>query len=185
MTKASGIAVILMAGGVLAACSVRDEGNQTAATTTTIETKTTGVTREEAAPAPVAEPTPMMQAAPAIQTQPGPKGNMVSLNKVAVTGDILTVSLSYAGGTCCSYVKLDEVSIIDDATSQRIGVLKDNTGKWMAAPLGSNGRELRINYLSNAPTQVWFKFPAPPATSKTVSVAIPEVAPFDAVPVTR
>jgi hypothetical protein len=31
----------------------------------------------------------------------------------------------------------------------------------------------------------WVKFPAPPATSKTVSLNLPKTAPFDGVPVTR
>lgn len=165
--------------GLLAGCS----GSQTTenSVTTTTTATANGVVREEVAatPAPVAAPAPV-----AIQTQPGPKGSQVSLNKVAVTGDIMTVALTYTGADCCSYAKVEEVSAIDDATSQRIGVLKDNAGKWMAAPLNNDGKEIRID-AARGPAQVWFKFPAPPAASKTVSITIPEVAPFDAVPVTR
>jgi hypothetical protein len=141
-----------------------------------------GVVRET----PVATPTPPPPpTATVIQSQPGPEGNTVALNRVAVTGDILTVSLTYSGsGNCCVNIPLDDVSIIDDATSQRISVLKDDTGKWMAAPLDSGGRSVRPDSFTR-PSVVWFKFPAPPATSRTVSIALPGTAPFDAVPVTR
>ena len=61
-------------------------------------------------------------------------------------------------------------------------MLKDNDGKWLASPI--NGKDLWVQ-LANSPVIVWFKFPAPAATSKTVSINIPEVAPFDGVPVTR
>jgi hypothetical protein len=168
---------------MLTACSGQQPADQSAdAGGAQVEPATSGVTREEVAPppAPVAAPAPA-----AIQTQPGPKGAQVSLNRVAVTGDIMTVALTYSGGECCVYTPVDKVSAIDDATSQRLGVLKDNAGNWMAAPLYSNNTELRIEKSKESPVQVWFKFPAPPATTKTVSITVPEVAPFDAVPVAR
>ena len=175
---------IILAGSALAlaACTMREENN--AATPATGETAevTSGVTRAEV-PVPVATPSPVQQAA--IQTQPGPRGNAVALNRVAVTGDILTVSMTFSGSTdCCVHIPVDDVSVIDDATSQRIGVLKDNTGKYMAAPLESGGKNVSPEAYKSA-SVLWFKFPAPPATSKTVSIAIPGVAPFDAVSVAR
>lgn len=176
--------VALMLGiAMLTGCSGQEPADQSANTEAARpEPVTTGVTRDEVA----AAPAPVATAAPAaIQTQPGPKGAQVSLNKVAVTGDIMTVALSYSGGDCCAYTPVDKVSAIDDATSQRLGVLKDNAGNWMAAPLFSNNSEIRVDKSTDSPAQVWFKFPAPPATSKTVSITIPDVAPFDAVPVVR
>lgn len=174
--------IVIGAGALaLAACSVKEDANQTAAAAPA-DTAATGVTRQEV-PAPTPTPTQALPAA--IQTQPGPKGATVALNRVQVTGNVLTVALTYSGGSCCNYSKIDEVSVIDDATSQRLGVLKDNAGKPMAAPLSGDGSELRVEDSTKAPAQVWFKFPAPPATTATVSITIPDVAPFDAVPVTR
>ena len=174
---------MMLSVAVLTACSGQEPADQSAnAEAAQPEPVTAGVTREEVAP----PPAPVAPAVPvAIQTQPGPKGAQVSLNKVAVTGDIMTVALSYSGGECCTYTPVDKVSVIDDATSQRLGVLKDNAGNWMAAPLWSNNSEFRVGASKDSPAQVWFKFPAPPATSKTVSITIAEVAPFDAVPVAR
>lgn len=166
----------------IAACSVREDANQTAAVDANAAADPTSVTRVEV-PTPTPSPTQALPAA--IQTQPGPKGATVALNRAQVTGDVLTVALTYTGGQCCAYAKVDEVSVIDDATSQRLGVLKDNEGKAMAAPLFGSGKDIRVEASDTAPAQVWFKFPAPPATTKTVSITIPDVAPFDAVPVTR
>lgn len=183
MTRRALMVRVLAGGIAIAGCSVRDDGNQTATQAPAASETAIGVTREDVAaptPTPVAAPP-----APAIQTQAGPKGNSVALNRVAVTGDILTVSMTFSGSEdCCAHIKVDDVSVIDDATSQRIGVLKDNTGKYMAAPLESDGRTVGPESYKS-PSVLWFKFPAPPVTSKTVSIAIPGVAPFDAVPVTR
>lgn len=143
----------------------------------------TTVTREEIQTSEPQAPAPLPPQV-AIQTQPGPKGSQVALQKVAVTGDVLTVQLAYSGGTGYSHPKLDEISIIDDATAKQLGVLKDNAGSWLAAPKGSGGSDLNIS-LRDTPTIIWFKTPAPPATSKTVSINVPEVGPFDGVPVTR
>ncbi len=163
----------------LAACSKPVGDNMASATSTTTPQGT--VTRTESLPP--EEPAPPPQQ-PVIQTQPGPKGAQVALNKVKVTGDLMTVQLTYTGEDGVPQVKLSDVSLIDDATAQRIGVLKDNDGKWLASPLSGSSDDLLIN-LYQAPAIVWFKFPAPPATSKTVSINIPDVVPFDGVPVTR
>ena len=142
-----------------------------------------GVARVETAATPERDAAPAPAAA-VIQTQPGPGGSVVALNKVKVTGDVLTVQLTFTGKPSVPVLKLDEINLIDDKTSQRIGMLKDNAGKYMASPVSSNGENLQIN-LYESPAVVWFKFPAPPATSPTVSLNIPEVAPFDGVPVAR
>lgn len=143
-----------------------------------------GVTREDVTATPTPSPTPT--AAAAIQQQPGPNGSQVSLNRVSVTGDVLTVLVSYIGGKpAISFYPVDRVSVIDDATSQQLGILKDGQGHPLAAPLGSDDKQVSAITGQGTPTVVWFKFPAPPATSKTVSINIPEVGPFDGVPVTR
>lgn len=140
-----------------------------------------GVTRD--AP-PAATPVPYQPAA-VIQTQPGPSGSRFDLTRVAVTGDVLTVQIA-ASHPKSAAVGLDlaDVSVVDDVTSQRYSVLKDGGGKWMASPL--QGSERVVTYMSDGQPEVyWFKFPAPPATSKTVSINLPGVGPFDGVPVTR
>ncbi|MDO8902560.1 MAG: hypothetical protein Q7V15_14530 [Phenylobacterium sp.] len=125
----------------------------------------------------------------AIQTAAGPDGAQVDLTRVRVTGNVLTVELSYrpvGNATQWVYLDADEVSVIDDTTSQRYGVLRDDANQWMAAPLQSASRDrLSVQLRGGRPGVVWFKFPAPPASSPTVSINIPNVSPFDGVVVQR
>ena len=164
----------------LTACQKRDAPEPAA--TAQVEG---GVVRDNVDPSPTPTPAPVQQAV--IQTQPGPTGTQVALNKVKVTGDILTVQLTYTGGTGTSWQtpSLDDVAVIVDATSQKIGVLKDGEGNYMASPLNAGVRRLLNIRIGEGPQIVWFKFPAPPASARTVSINVPDVVPFDGVPVTR
>lgn len=148
----------------------------------------------KATPSPLAQaaqPAPAAPAAPpvqAIRTGAGPEGTQVSLVRAQVTGNVLTVELSYRPADNewnAVYFDIDEVSVIDDATSQRYGVLKDNANAWMASPINSDDKQIRVQMDDGRPAVVWFKFPAPPATSSTVSINIPDVSPFDGVPLQR
>lgn len=172
---------ILIAALPLAACQVRsdDPAKQAANTSSASD----GVARVET-PAPDQPPVVTMPETVVIQSQPGPQGAQVDLLKVAVTGDILTVTLRCVAPEKYNtkLFKLDEVSVIDDATSQRIGVLKDSSGKWMASALTGDNMTVPC---TTPPGIMWAKFPAPPATSPTISINLPGVAPFDGVPVTR
>src|SRR5262245_58609825 len=68
-----------------------------------------------------------------IATRPGSGGLEVDLTSVAVTGDILTVSLRFRPNSNQDFsmnlnIPIEQVSITDDATSRRYGVLKDQSG---------------------------------------------------------
>lgn len=137
------------------------------------------------APPPADPPAFQPVAAAVIQSQPGPAGTRVDLTRAAVTGDVLTVqiALSHPEGHRV-VMALDEVNVVDDATAQRYSVLKDGGGKWMAAPL--SGADSVAEYVSSSGAEIyWFKFPAPPATSPSVSINLPGVGTFDGVPVAR
>lgn len=158
----------------------------------TVEEKQAEAAAAQAQPSPLVESAaPVVAAPPAIQaiaTGAGPDGTQVSLVRARVTGNVLTVELSYRPSDTDYnniYFDVDEVSVIDDATSQRYGVLKDNANAWMASPISTDGKQIRVNIDKGQPSVVWFKFPAPPATSPTVSINIPEVSPFDGVAVQR
>lgn len=170
----------LVSVALLSACS----SEKPAEADRTAPDQTGTVVREKmTAPVQPAETTPSQ---PAIQTQPGPYGSTVALNRASVTGDVLTIQLTYSGAPKANaqYMKLDDVSVIDDSTAQRLGVLKDNGGKWLASPLSAGGDGVNIS-LRDTPTIVWFRFPAPSAETTSVSLNLPEAAPFDAIPITR
>ena len=124
-----------------------------------------------------------------IATQPGSKGSQWELSKVAVTGSVLTVQFNVRTGDENLWdpsFPLSDVSVVDDATAQRYSPLQDESGKPMAAPLNSvNNKMLKLDIKKNSSGVIWVKFPAPPATSQTVSINIPEVAPFDGVAIQR
>lgn len=176
----------------LGACSDADsERTQKASATEDGTASTSGVTRAEIAAS--TPPEPAMQPMPAqvaIQSQPGPDGAQVDLLKVAVTGDILTVTMrcSSEDRHNTEMFRITDISVIDDATSQRLGVLKDNAGNALVSKF-NKGAQPQYDYMSaqceQKPGVIWAKFPAPPSTTKTVSINFPEVAPFDGVPVTR
>lgn len=145
---------------------------------------TGGVAREEG---PLKTP-PMQKMAPmaVIQSQPGPDGSQVDLLKVAVTGDILTVTMRCSSDESINseLFRVANISIIDDATSQRMSVLKDNQGMPMVSDPTASGDFIGTD-CAIKPGIIWAKFPAPAATSKTVSINLPDVAPFDGIPISR
>lgn len=156
----------------------------------------TANTPEAAKPAPEAANPTIAQPAPAsapasapIASQPGPQGSQWDLTKAAVTGNLLTVQFQVkpASDKNLFFIdqKIEDVSVVDDTTSQRYSVLKDDTGKPMASPVAPTGRVLRLDIDRGSQAVVWFKFPAPPAGSATVSINVPDVGPFDGVTVQR
>lgn len=176
------LAPLIAAAVLLASCDAATPPTQADPAAEVDATPQGAVVRE----APPADP-PAFQpvAAAVIQSQSGPGGSRADLTRVAVTGDVLTVqvSLSHPEGKTVQ-MDLEEINVVDDATAQRYGVLRDGAGKWMAAPM--SGTDSVMGYVGNdAPEVFWFKFPAPPATSPTVSINLPGIGPFDGVPVTR
>jgi hypothetical protein len=124
----------------------------------------------------------------AIATRQGPDGLEVDLTRVGFAGDLMTIELRYRNSTAKSiwieWFRLDQVSFIDDATSKRYSVVKDQSGQYMASPLG--GEYIVANSVKEMGyVMVWFKFPAPPTTTQTISINIPNVSPFDGIRIQR
>lgn len=170
----------------LTACTAKEKPTQD----DTAGAATGGVMRDEAKAEPETSPVTPMPAATVIQSQPGPDGSQVDLLSVKVTGDILTVTLRCSSPERYNResIRVAQVSVIDDATSQRIGVLKDNEGNAMVSNLNRSSSPENDNMMvdcTSKPGVMWAKFPAPPATSPTVSISLPGVAPFDGIPVQR
>jgi hypothetical protein len=144
---------------------------------------------ERTSPAPPAEPPPPSPADAVIQTQEGSPGHVhVDLTRVQVTGDVLTAQLRFRntseshGFTMVTF-PVDEVSYIDDATTRRYGVLVDEAGSPMAAPL--QGESVWMDLRGGQSAVVWFRFAAPEPHTQTISLNVPGVGPFDRVPVSR
>ncbi len=178
----------LLALCLVAACK-QQPSSDTAATSSPVDSSTAATESATPPNATVASQAAPPPAAAPIATQAGPKGSQWELSKVAVTGNVLTVQFNVRAGDEHLWnpsLPLSDVSVVDDATSQRYSPLQDNSGKPMAAPLNTqNDQKLKLDIQKNSSGVVWVKFPAPPATSQTVSINIPEVAPFDGVAIQR
>ncbi|GAB3317773.1 hypothetical protein GCM10027299_09120 [Larkinella ripae] len=127
-----------------------------------------------------------------LSSQKGPHDSQVDLLKAQVNGNILTVELQYKPGTegkgVLSNYDIDQVVVIDEVTAKKYNVLKDQSGKFMASPIQTDqdNKRIKISISSNdKPVTVWFKFPAPPADTKAISVTIPEVGSYNDIPLSR
>ncbi|WP_185816780.1 hypothetical protein [Hymenobacter metallilatus] len=176
----------------LAACSQEKPAETTTAPAAT-ETPTApaapadasaGVERAETA-------APAAPATPALGTQPGPRGTQVALTKARVVGDILTVELQASlpptadSNSETVRAEIDQISYIDDATSRKYNVLKDQSGMYMALPLDYSKKSVAADARKSGPGIMSFKFPAPPATSTTISLSLPGMGSFDGITIQR
>ena len=143
--------------------------------------------REQAAPAPQQQDS----AAQAIQSKPFGQGTL-ALTKVKVVGQILNVEFMYIPPknekgdykfTNEHSGKLTDFAYIDEATSKRISLLQDESGKYMTDPAA--GVSNTIGLTGNSPKIIALKFPAPPETSPTITIDFPGAGSFDSVPVNR
>ena len=142
--------------------------------------------REPAAPQQQQDP-----AAQAIQSKPFGQGTL-ALTKVKVVGQILNVEFMYIPPknekgdykfTNEHSGKLTDFAYIDEATSKRISLLQDESGKYMTDPAA--GVSNTIGLTGNSPKIIALKFPAPPETSPTITIDFPGAGSFDSVPVGR
>lgn len=136
---------------------------------------------------------PNQGAEQAIQTKTLGNGS-IHLMKAKVVGAILHVefvavppkkadgSYEYLSG---SSHELKNFDYIDETTSKKVTLLQDESGKYMADPLSSNGQDVRISGSERRPQTISLKFPAPPETSPTITIDFPGVGAFDSVPVSR
>lgn len=177
--------VILLAGHMTACNSSKPSRRSTSRSDTSVNTE--AVTEH-----PIAPPSPVLS------SQKGPNSSQVDLTKAQVKGDTLTIELQYKPGTeansqsagvVASTYAISQISVTDEATGKTYGVRKDQSGTYMVSPLGTDqgGQSVTIPVPSakGKPVSVSFKFPAPPVDTKTISVTIPDVGTYKAIPLSR
>jgi hypothetical protein len=128
-------------------------------------------------------------AADVIQTQPATSGEVeVDVIKASAKDGILTVLLSYrnkGSEEVRIQFKLADVYFIDDKEKKKYLVLKDSKGVWVAAPIyGSDSIDTQA-IKAGGKNIVWFKFPAPPASSTKINLIVPNVVPFEDLPISQ
>ena len=142
--------------------------------------------REPAAPQQQPDP-----AAQAIQSKPFGEGGTLALTKVKVVGQILNVEFMFTPAknengsykyTGARTGKVEDFAYIDESTSKRISLLQAENGKYMVDP-SPQGKDISLS--GNSPRIVALKFPAPAATTPTITIDFPGAGSFDSVPVSR
>ena len=127
-------------------------------------------------------------AADPLQTQMSMSGDMdVEVLKASILDNIFTVVLLYRNNGEAKeriYYNFAGVYFIDDTEKKKYHVLKDSKNKWIGAPMNSAG-DISKKIAAGGKQLVWFKFPAPPATAKSVNLVIPGVLPFEELAISR
>ena len=143
-------------------------------------------------PALIREPAAPQQdpAAQAIESKPFGEGTL-ALTKAKVVGQILNVEFIFTPPkkpngdykfTNVHSGELKDFAYIDETTSKRISLLQDENGKYMVDP-SPQGKDISLS--GNSPRIVALKFPAPAATTPTITIDFPGAGSFDSVPVRR
>jgi hypothetical protein len=73
--------------------------------------------------------------------------------------------------------------LLDANAGKKYEMLKDDAGKYLAALTGGYAETFSEEIPPGQAKTVWMKFPAPPATTKAVTLAIDGVQPFEDVPI--
>jgi hypothetical protein len=195
------VALLLTTALILSGCNKKEEPKSTAsapaatAPATNPEAKAPQVA-PAAAPSVPATPT-SGSGAKAIQTQMGMTGDVeVDLVKANVQDGVLTVTLSYRNNGKADMklkqISLEEVYFLSEAEKKKYHVLKDSKGAWIAAPVARGVLGYESGFGANpvivspaGKAVVWFKFPAPPDSVAMVNLVVPDVMPFDKMPISR
>lgn len=119
----------------------------------------------------------------ALQTEPGAGQTTWHLTGVReADGQVLaTFRVESAKPRGSLWLKVEAISLIDDATARRYSVLRGEDGQFLGSE--ASGDTLRIAIEGDTP--VWMKFAAPPPGTRTVSIALPNVGTFDGIPIAR
>ena len=123
-----------------------------------------------------------------IQTQPSSDGNLeASLLSAKVRRDVLTIQIKLKNVTSKKVYKAFEYAAVyysDIDNKKKYFVLKDSEGQYIAGPI-DNYRSFRHDIQPDGQRIIWVKFPAPPATTETVDVFMPDILPFEEIKITR
>ena len=111
----------------------------------------------------------------------------LKLTHASVKDDVLTVYAAYRNNDDKALKRdLDyrEVYYLDTQNKKKFGVLKDSSGVFIANPR-SGDHYFYVRVPPGEKQIVWMKFPGPPSAVTEVDLSLPDVLPFDGLPVSR
>ena len=163
---------------LLAACEVRTEETDAAGDAAVAAPSPQGeVNRVDSGAADAPEP-----AAAPIRSVAFAHGSTLDITGMDITGDILTVEFrahTRENGRG-QIVYLDRVNYIEDQTSRKVDVLRDDDGKYIANPSNESGRFISVDTDGGIG---WIKFPRPGEGVTTISLTFPEAGALNGLPV--
>jgi hypothetical protein len=119
-----------------------------------------------------------------LDSQPGPRSTTWHLLSVQVDGAHVLVrfrAASAPGRRESVWIEGEAASLVDDAAAIRYPLLLGSDGRLLGT--AADRQALRIDVEGD--TDIWMKFAAPPEATRTVSIALPRIGTFDAVPLDR
>ena len=123
-----------------------------------------------------------------MQTQPSSDGNLESsLLSAKVRREVLTVKIKFKNISSKEINKrfqYDFVYYSDLDEKKKYFVLKDSEGQYIAGPINKY-RYFTCDLQPDEQRIIWMKFPAPPTTTKSIDIFIPEIMPFEEIQITR
>lgn len=133
----------------------------------------------------VLSPGPLV-AADAIQTQSGTEGEVeVDVVKASVKEGTLTIQLAYRnnGAEPAKFnFEAKDVYYIDEKEKKKYHVLKDNKETYIASPIRSKDTVL-FEVKPKGKMISWYKFPAPASGATKINLVLPNVLPFEDLPI--
>ena len=97
-------------------------------------------------------------------------------------GNTLTALVRFRNNSSGSVVvefRFKDAYLMDEAGAKKYEVLKDEKGGYIAS-----SSEVLTQYVGGGQSMtVWMKFPAPPLEAKTVTLAMPQMPPFENLPI--
>ena len=135
------------------------------------------------APAPASAPAAAAALASQPTNWPGIVADVTEFHRKGSTLTAKVVLRNQGTSDAQPEVRYDEVYVMDAAAGKKYEVLQDEKGHYIAAlRSGWNDRW----YQKLAPTEsytLWMKFPAPPPETRTVTLQVPGVPPFEDLPI--
>ncbi|HEX6899814.1 MAG TPA: hypothetical protein VF789_08875 [Thermoanaerobaculia bacterium] len=144
-----------------------------------------GSTAAPPATAEIPQTAPATAAPLASQTSNWP-GVVADVNEFRRKGSTLTARVTFRNSgpdRAEPDIRYSEVYVMDTTAGKKYEVLRDEKGTYIAA-LRSGYSDRWYEYLQPGQTYtVWMKFPAPPQETKTITLQVPGVPPFEDLPI--
>jgi hypothetical protein len=98
---------------------------------------------------------------------------------------VLTVKVRLkATGKVDEWLYFRETYIMDVGSGKKYEVLKDSDGNAIATTSPSYKDRITVQIAPGGSFNLWWKFPAPPPETKTITFSMPGAEPFEDVPIT-